>query len=116
MYILGYLHYLSHQLGWKQKIPTAHRSGAQAADHAAGHGIGQAVRRALSALRTWRQRQAAIRQLDSLPDVTLRDIGLDRAEIPATVAALISAKISGRDLARPGATAQAKPLKTVCCG
>ena len=112
MYILGFVHYLNHQFGWKPNHRAARHSARRTANHAAGH----AVRQALSALRIWRQRQAAIRELDSLPDATLRDIGLNRADIPARVAASIQATDPGTGRARSQATAPAVPLKIAGCG
>lgn len=49
-------------------------------------------RRVVSGLRTRRQRRAALAELRSLSDRTLKDIGLPRGEISATVEALLNAK------------------------
>jgi uncharacterized protein YjiS (DUF1127 family) len=48
------------------------------------------VRRVVSGLRTRRQRRAALAELRALNDRTLKDIGLPRSEIGATVEALLN--------------------------
>ena len=42
-----------------------------------------------NALRTWRKRRIAIRELGALDDHTLKDIGLSRSQIPAVVEGLL---------------------------
>ena len=50
----------------------------------------RAAWRLLCRIQTWRRARRAIRELQSLPDRTLRDIGLPRSEIRAVVEAMIS--------------------------
>ncbi len=107
MYNLGYVYYLTNRLG----VNPNHGTAGHRAWRTATHGTPNALRQALSALQIWRQRRAAIRELESLPDVTLRDIGVGRAEIPARVAASIQATDPGTGRARSQATAPAVPLK-----
>jgi uncharacterized protein YjiS (DUF1127 family) len=52
---------------------------------AAGTALTTAVRTAPGAVRAWRNRQAALRQLLLLDDRLLKDIGLSRADIWAAV-------------------------------
>ena len=52
---------------------------------AAGAAPTKAVRTALAAVRAWRNRQAALRQLLLLDERMLKDIGLSRADIWAAV-------------------------------
>ena len=42
-----------------------------------------------NALRTWRKRRIAIRELRALDDHTLKDIGLSRSQIPSVVEGLL---------------------------
>ena len=81
MYILGFIRYLTNKLGW------------DSADHGPSNtGIGgrrAPIHQVLAALRLWQKRRTAIRELYALPDKALRDIGLVRGDIPATVTALL---------------------------
>jgi uncharacterized protein YjiS (DUF1127 family) len=46
-----------------------------------------AVRKAVAHYNTFRRERATVRQLSMLDDATLRDIGLDRGQIPAAARA-----------------------------
>ena len=47
--------------------------------------VGRGIRRVTAPWGRWRQRRAAIRQLNALPDYLLKDIGIDRGRIPTVV-------------------------------
>jgi uncharacterized protein YjiS (DUF1127 family) len=104
MYILGYIHYLSHRLGRKlaQREPRRGTEGR--------------VNRCLSVLKSWRERQATIRTLEGLSDTALRDIGVDRADIQARVAAAIPLAKPRSDRASfPAAALDARRKVLGCC-
>jgi uncharacterized protein YjiS (DUF1127 family) len=52
---------------------------------AAMRGLGQAVRRIVSGVISDQRRRAAIRQLQALDDLLLKDIGISRSDIPFVV-------------------------------
>lgn len=52
-------------------------------------GVSDLIRKTADALRAWNNRRIAIRELNTLTDRQLADIGLLRAEIPATVEKLL---------------------------
>jgi len=58
------------------------------------HGSAQAFGRLASALRRWRDRNAALREFERLDDRALRDIGLDRYELRA----VIDTRLAERDI------------------
>src|SRR5262245_41876836 len=63
-----------------------------------------AARRVIEAYRSWRQRQAAVFELGSLDDRSLRDLGINRSEIQSVV--------SGWDTTRiPRGQVVVKPLR-----
>lgn len=69
----------------------------------------QAARRFLCRLETGRRTRIAIRELRSLSDSTLRDIGLPRSEIRAVVKAMIAGSTS--TAAPPNRRAEVLPFK-----
>jgi len=54
-----------------------------------GSGVTDVIRRTVRAFSTWNKRRLAIRELYSLSDRQLADIGLYRADIPSVVDKLI---------------------------
>jgi len=59
---------------------------------AAMRGLGQAVRSIVSRVASAQRRRKAIRQLQALDDLTLKDIGIARRDIPFLVEQQVSAK------------------------
>ena len=112
MYNLGYVYYLTNRLG----VNPNHGTAGHRAWRTATRGTPNALRQALSALQIWRQRRAAIRELESLPDVTLRDIGVGRAEIPARVAASIQAVDPDTERTGSQSFATVGPRELAYCG
>ena len=53
------------------------------------NGLESAVRWSIGGISRWRQRRAAIRELQALSDHYLTDIGLDRSQIVSTVGEII---------------------------
>ncbi len=93
MYVLGYINYKAHQVIEKSKMPA----------------------RALDALRNWRARRAAITEIEALPDRLLRDIGMNRGDINATVTALMGGRDAQAAAGTDTAGAPAGPFETACC-
>ncbi len=52
--------------------------------------VAERVKNTVDAVRTWRQRRAAIAELSRLNDHLLKDIGIDRNEIRAVVNGMLS--------------------------
>jgi uncharacterized protein YjiS (DUF1127 family) len=114
MYILGYIYYLNQTLtGGLAYPPADHIRAGNTNRSEEGPGItariGTALRRAWVTARRRQVRGSVERTLRRLPDWTLRDIGIPRAEIPEAAAALASGDID--DHGRPNR--QPAPDRTV---
>lgn len=70
-------------------MKTATYETVQAADVRHGSGATDILRKAVKAVSTWNKRRLAIRELSTLTDRQLDDIGLLRAEIPSVVQKLV---------------------------
>jgi len=107
MYILGNIYHGASRVIGKTK--------ALAGSHAAFANAGQAMRGALAALRTWRERRAAILEIGALPDRLLVDIGLNRADIDAKVTAQLGKLRSQAGAERNRAGAPAGSFEAAAC-
>lgn len=70
-------------------MKTATFDATQVADVRHGSAVTDVIRRTGNALSTWNKRRLAIRELSTLSDRQLADIGLLRAEIPSVVDKLL---------------------------
>ena len=107
MYILGYIYYLNQTLTGGLAYPPADRIRARNPNRSdEGPGItariGTALRRAWVTARRRQVRGSVERTLRRLPDWTLRDIGIPRAEIPEAAAALARGDIDQHGRAAHG--------------
>lgn len=59
----------------------------------------------LAASRDWNNRRKAVRELYAMPDRLLRDLGIDRAQIPYVVSGLARTR---RQSSRPGAVIKSR--------
>jgi uncharacterized protein YjiS (DUF1127 family) len=78
-----------------------------------GAQVAAAARRVIEAYRSWRRRQAAVFELGSLDDRSLRDLGINRSEIQSVVLGWDSTRIPRgqivvKPLPLPGMTSPAR--------
>lgn len=111
MYALGYVYYLTQIWSQPKRLP-GNRSGS-----AEGPGIpariGAALRWAWVAARRRQVRGSVERTLRRMPDWTLHDIGIPRAEIPEVAAALARGHVEGDSGPGRQAAAQRAPRRSV---
>jgi len=130
MYALGYIYYLTRN--WSQPKPLSGTRTRSAETTGIPARFSAALRRAWVAVRRRQVRGSVERTLQRMPDWTLHDIGIPRAEIPEVAAALAHDHVDGdggpirRAAAQPAThrrvgTANAAParkatLEPVGCG
>jgi uncharacterized protein YjiS (DUF1127 family) len=123
MYILGYIYYLNQTLTGGLAYPPADHVRTGNRNQAPAKRLGRRAPGAglIGAVRRWWAQRAAERDLQALSDRMLRDIGIQRGEIPKVVARLIAneeakaARAVARDH-RPATRAQPGHLKLAGCG
>jgi uncharacterized protein YjiS (DUF1127 family) len=71
-----------------QRSPTIHLPSAAASAGSSARGtLRRGLARFVAALRLWRDERRTIAEIARLDEATLRDIGVDRCQVPALLAA-----------------------------
>lgn len=96
--IVGY-HSEAERYGWA--IVEAHRARSAAFDDHLYRPLVRALRKLFTAIAERNRRVETIRELQSLSDHLLRDIGLSRSEIPALAARLVAREPSAAQRGSP---------------